>query len=231
MRLELNWWRWPWFAAVVLVGCVALYVVQRACRPRVPVGVVRVLDPVPRYDPDLVYDIPAPQEWRVTGEVQGVPTVEPADPATRRKVKRAFGQDAIKELDFFYVGELGELPHGADVAVVREKTSAVPPRARAEAGIDYSGLPDGVAQPQPVRLILRPRAAPLIRWDSLHRLEASWEWEPDLMQSWRASYRPGELWVRDWVYLAVEAGVRQRAGESDVYGAVVAGACLGRDCQ
>lgn len=224
----------PWFSAAALAALVAVLLVQRACYlDEAPLGIVRTVEPLERYDPDYLHEIPMTTTWRVTGEVKGVPTVEPADQKTREQVREIFGEDADK-VDFLYVGEVGDLPHGADVYVVQDRE---PP------AVDIGAMPVGVPAPEgseipfavgpPARLIIRAKPTPRVDLRKLYRVEAWREWEPGALQDvrWAASFRPWELWLKGRVYGFLELGYHQAAGESGAYGRAGVGLCPGRDCR
>lgn len=231
LRLVRTYRYAPWFTAAVLAVLVGFLLLQRACggRPS-PVGKIITAEPLNYYDPDFLYEIPQRQKWVQTGEIRGVPTVEPADEETRRLVETALGDEA-DEVDFLFVGEVGKLPEGADVFIVQDK--------ELDGEIDYGDLPravtkEGVEFPigPPPRLLIRPKPKPTFDLKTLHRAEAAWEWDPSRPDAfaWKVEYRPYEFWVRGRVYGFVEVGYQQRAGESGVLGRAGFGVCTGRDC-
>lgn len=225
----------PWFTALILAAVVGTLVMQRACyQPSSPLGLVRTAEPLEYYDPDFLYEIPMNQKWVQTGEVAGVPTMEPADERTKKLVEAALGEEA-ENVEFLFVGEVGKLKDGADIFFVQDKV---------DTSVDLDGLPHAVSTPQggpgaefpigpPARLIIRPKKTPLFDWRVLHRGEAAWEWRPDApdVLEWEIDYRPYEFWIKGRVYVFVEAGYHQRAGDSGMFARGGAGICPGKDCR
>lgn len=228
--------RCPWFSVGLLAAGLIGYVIHawmasdsRSLRRML------VVEPLERYDPGTAYQIAMSPKWRETGRtVSGVPVVEPADEKTRELAERVLGPDAAEGTEFLYVGEIGKVRSGADVYVVSEPEMPEIEMPQGSRIVDLTdvNLPEGVPSRRPTRLILVARPPPLFDWRVLHRVEADWEWRPDVpdVLEWEIDYRPYEVWIKGRVYVFVEVGYHQRAGESGAFGRGGAGVCPGRDC-
>lgn len=217
----------PWFMAAVLAVLVSFLFLQRACGGRPgPVGKVITAEPLDYYDPDFLYEIPIKQTWVQTGDVAGVPTIEPGDEKTRKLVEEAFGEE-IDDVDFLFVGEVGRIKHGADVALVQDREP--------DTDVDIGRLPRGVSRKgvefpvgPPPRLILRVKEAPRFWVEKEHAVEFGVGWDTRFVGQVELAvrYRPGRLWVKDWFYLTGDVETGLRDGEVDARGHVWLGTTL-----
>lgn len=228
--------RCPWFSFFLLVaGLLGFAVHAWIARDPGPLKRMLVVEPLDRYDPGTAYNVALSPTWKLTGRtVSGVPVVEPADEETKKLAERVLGPDAAEGTEFLYVGEIGKIRSGADVFVVSEPELPRPKLPEGARVVDLSGheLPEGVPRRQPTELILVPRPPPLFDWRILHRIEADWKWRSDMpgVLEWEIDYRPYEVWIKGRVYVFVEGGIHQRAGESGVFGRGGGGVCPGKDC-
>lgn len=227
LRLVKTYRYAPWFTAAVLAVLVVFLLLPRACGGRPgPVGKIITAEPLNYYDPDFLYEIPIKQTWVQTGEVAGVPTIEPGNEKTRKLVEAAFGEEA-DDVDFLFVGEVGRIKHGADLAFVQDRE---PDRS-----VEIGELPRGVNREgvefpvgPPPRLILRPREAPRFWIEKEHAVEVGAGWDTRFVGQIELAvrYRPGRLWVKDWFYLTGEVETGLRDGEVDARGHVWLGTTL-----
>lgn len=205
--------------AVIAAGVLLWF--WRPWQPRLPVGRVILTEPVDRYDPDFVYQLPAPPatDWQRTGRVVDCPVIEPDSRSARRELA-LFGDEPLGDL-LYIDPDVGELPYGGSLRV-----------RRPEAALDAK-------TPPLVEVDLVAARAPLARWDSLHAwtLEGAAGTGQDaagLQRRVTLGYRPGEAHVRRRWSIAPGGELEYRpdgpAGWT-VWATASATYCAGTDCR